>query len=204
MDRCMRLIAPIHTEKSFRNLIKSNRNQIVFTIFWLIWNQTDVRLVPNQSENDNYNLISVWLNKILKIFLRVQNRLGIANISAWHTKLRRTVVSDSVASWHPGGLIECLPKTLQTSQQITPYSCQRQHHGGMIECLPKTLWTSQTIGAEMLKGGPLLGSHYIEWKFSSLAKIFFLQRFFLHIFRFFFAVCFAHCKTIFVPEKEML
>ena len=49
-----------YTEKSFRNLIKFNRNQIVFTIFRLIWNQTDtVRLVPNQSENSKYNLISV-------------------------------------------------------------------------------------------------------------------------------------------------
>ena len=34
-----------HTEKSFRYPIKSNRNQIVFTTFRLIWNQTDVRLV---------------------------------------------------------------------------------------------------------------------------------------------------------------
>ena len=40
----------LHTEKSFRILIISNRNQIVFTIFRLFWNQTDVR----------YNLISVW------------------------------------------------------------------------------------------------------------------------------------------------
>ena len=38
------------TEKSFRNLIKSNQNQIVWTIFRLIWNQADiVRLVSNQS-----------------------------------------------------------------------------------------------------------------------------------------------------------
>ena len=29
----------LHTEKSFPNLIKSNRNQIVFTIFRLIWNR---------------------------------------------------------------------------------------------------------------------------------------------------------------------
>ena len=36
----------LHTEKSFRNLIKSNRNKIVYTIFRLIWNQTDtVRLL---------------------------------------------------------------------------------------------------------------------------------------------------------------
>ena len=48
----------IHAEKYFQNLIKSTRNQIVFTIFRLIWNQTDIRLDPNQSENGKYNLIS--------------------------------------------------------------------------------------------------------------------------------------------------
>ena len=37
----------LQTEKSFRNLIESNRNQIVFTIFRLIWIQADVRLDPN-------------------------------------------------------------------------------------------------------------------------------------------------------------
>ena len=58
-----------------RNIIKSNRNQIVFIIFRLTWNQTDsVRLVPNQSENGKYNLISVWLNKISIRFLYVRVR----------------------------------------------------------------------------------------------------------------------------------
>ena len=57
-----------HTQ---RNLIKSNRNQIVFTVFRSIWSQTDVHLVRNQSENGKYKLISVWLIKILKIFLCV-------------------------------------------------------------------------------------------------------------------------------------
>ena len=61
----------LHIEKSFGNLIKSNWNQIVFTIFWLIWKQKDVRLVPNQPENGNYNLISVWFIKISKQFLFV-------------------------------------------------------------------------------------------------------------------------------------
>ena len=61
----------MHTEKYFLILIKSNRNQIVFTNFWLIWIQTDVRLVPNQSENGKYNLISVRFNKISKKFLYV-------------------------------------------------------------------------------------------------------------------------------------
>jgi len=67
----------MHAEKSFRNIIKSTRNRIVFTIFRLISNQTDIRLVPNQSENGKYNLISGWFNKISKIFLRVCHRLGV-------------------------------------------------------------------------------------------------------------------------------
>ena len=61
----------LDTENSFRNPIESNRNQIVFTIFQLIWNQTDVCLVPNQSVHSKYNLISVWLINILKRFLCV-------------------------------------------------------------------------------------------------------------------------------------
>ena len=40
-----------------RNLIESNLNEIVFTIFRLIWIQTDFRSVLNQSEYGEYNLI---------------------------------------------------------------------------------------------------------------------------------------------------
>ena len=61
----------LHTEFFFQNLIKLTRNQIIFTIFRLIWIQTDVRLDPNQSENGKYNLISGWFNKIKKLFLYV-------------------------------------------------------------------------------------------------------------------------------------
>ena len=43
-----------HAENYFRNLVKSNRNQIEFTIFRLIWIQTEVRLESNQSENGKY------------------------------------------------------------------------------------------------------------------------------------------------------
>ena len=50
--------AVVHTEKYFRNIIESNLNQIVFTISRLTWNQTDVRLVQNQSASGKYNLIS--------------------------------------------------------------------------------------------------------------------------------------------------
>ena len=61
----------VYTDNFFRNLMKSNRNHIVFTIFRLIWNQTDACLVLNQSEIGKYNLISVWFNKISKRFLCV-------------------------------------------------------------------------------------------------------------------------------------
>ena len=62
-----------NTNEYFWNLVKTNRNQIGFTIFWLIIsNQTDIRLVPNLSENDKYDRIFlVWFNKIPKIFLCV-------------------------------------------------------------------------------------------------------------------------------------
>ena len=65
----------VHTEKSFRNVFKSNRNQIVFTIF-LDWFGTasghSPFFVPNQSENGKYNLILVRLNTISKRFLCVR------------------------------------------------------------------------------------------------------------------------------------
>ena len=64
------------TEKYFRNLIKSNQNQIVFTIFRLIWNQTDFRLVPNQSENSKYSRISLWFNEISERFFCVSPYTG--------------------------------------------------------------------------------------------------------------------------------
>ena len=62
----------IQTEKSSRNLIRSNRNQN-----WLIWNQTNVYLDQNQSENGKYNLISGWFNKISKMFLCLHTLLFI-------------------------------------------------------------------------------------------------------------------------------
>ena len=82
----------IYTRKEIfvRILIKSNWNQIVITLFWSLWRQTDVRLVPNKSEKwyiqsdfgliyqdsekislCKYILILVWLNKIPRIFLLV-------------------------------------------------------------------------------------------------------------------------------------
>ena len=56
------------TEKYFRNLIKSNPNQILFTMHRLIWNQTDVRLVQNKSVHGKCNLILLWFIRFRKDF----------------------------------------------------------------------------------------------------------------------------------------
>ena len=48
----------LHKEKTFCNLVNSNQNQMVVTIFGVIRIQTDVRLDLIQSENGKYNLIS--------------------------------------------------------------------------------------------------------------------------------------------------
>ena len=61
-------VTSTHTEKSYRIFIKSNRNQIVFTTFRLIWNQTFLSLVQNQSKNRKYNQISCLFNKIPATF----------------------------------------------------------------------------------------------------------------------------------------
>ena len=68
----------VRTENYFRNLIKYDRKQIVFTIFPLIWHQTDVCLVPNQWENGKFNLISVGFNKI---FLCVALKTNLLRVS---------------------------------------------------------------------------------------------------------------------------
>ena len=55
-----------------RNLFKILLNQIVFTIFRLIWNQTDNCLVPNWSENVYHNLILV-----ITIFRLIWNQTDV-------------------------------------------------------------------------------------------------------------------------------
>ena len=72
----------LHREKYFWNPIKSNWNQIVFNIFQLSWNQTDIRLVPNQSKNNKCNLISVWFKRISKRFICVYACWPIVCLSA--------------------------------------------------------------------------------------------------------------------------
>ena len=52
-------------------LLNQTEIRLYLPIFQMIYNQEDIRLVPNQSENDKYNLVSVWFNKISKIYLCV-------------------------------------------------------------------------------------------------------------------------------------
>ena len=52
----------LHAQKSFLNLVTSNQNYIVITLFWSIWHQIKLYLVSKQSEESNYNL-SLGLNK---------------------------------------------------------------------------------------------------------------------------------------------
>ena len=77
----------IHAEKYFPNIVKSNRNQIIFTIFWSILNQTEFHLFLNQSENSKYNLISVCSKKnspCVPSASRVPRRVG----RTWGATLR--------------------------------------------------------------------------------------------------------------------
>ena len=62
---------PSNTEKYFQNLVNPIQIWIVITVSQLIWHQREFRLVPNHSENSNYNPNLVLINKIQKIFLGV-------------------------------------------------------------------------------------------------------------------------------------
>ena len=58
---------PIYINRSYIN--SERKNVWITSHLRLIWNQTDVQLIPNESENGRYNLISVWINTISKRFL---------------------------------------------------------------------------------------------------------------------------------------
>ena len=58
-NACKICIAWLSVAIATRRKIHTNQNQIVFIIFRLIWNQTDFRLIPKQSENSKYNLFPI-------------------------------------------------------------------------------------------------------------------------------------------------
>ena len=93
----------IHTEKSFWNCIKSNPNQIVFTIFPLIRNQTELFFVPNQSEKGIYNLIPVISTRMLNYLAKLKIFFDEMPLSA---NLREPVLNPKacgVQGCSPGG-----------------------------------------------------------------------------------------------------
>ena len=59
----------ILNRSDFRLVPNQSENSIVFTIFWLIWNRSNFRLDPNQSENSKYNPILVYLIKFKRRLL---------------------------------------------------------------------------------------------------------------------------------------
>ena len=60
----------MHKQKSILNHVKPI--WIVITLFPFIWNQIEFHLVPNQSKKCDYNPNLVWINMILRTFLRVK------------------------------------------------------------------------------------------------------------------------------------
>ena len=59
----------MYSEGSFPNSFQTERNTVVVTIFLLITNETDFRLIHNQEENSHYDRIPFDLKGIRKSFL---------------------------------------------------------------------------------------------------------------------------------------
>ena len=130
----------------FRNSIKSDRIQIVFTIFRLIWNRTDTSIcVPNHLVNGKYNLISVWFNKITgfcctrkNLFQIFSNQTGIRLYLAFFdwlgTKRTRPLVFYIVNTiWFPFDLrrfgkdfLVCCRLVLHTEKSFQIFSNQNE------------------------------------------------------------------------------
>ena len=60
------MIPTLYMEKYFLNLDTLKQIWIVITLFRLIWNQMEFRLVQNKSVNGKYNLITVDLTRFRK------------------------------------------------------------------------------------------------------------------------------------------
>ena len=137
------------TEKSLGNLIKSNRYQIVFTVFRLVWYQTDVSLVPNQSKNGKCNLISIWFNKISKIIcLCEHNHLS----PGWDNY---TLATQELV---PLGTISAL----QWSSSVPDFCEVRKVLGGPLISTP---WCRETC-----QDGCRISSLDLRWHFFSLPR----------------------------------
>ena len=74
----------LHTYKSFRNLLKSNLNQIVFIIFRLIWHQMEFRSVE-KINHKIVNTIRFWFDRtrVSTWPLRTLRKLCFHFLSYW-------------------------------------------------------------------------------------------------------------------------
>jgi len=94
----------IHTEKFFRNLIKSNQNQIVFTIiFLLIWNTNrHVRLL---FQINQCMVRTIWFRfdiiRFRKDFSVCSILIGNATIQLEKEESSDVQLSERLASWGP-------------------------------------------------------------------------------------------------------
>ena len=62
----------MHAEESFRDVVGSDRDRIVFTIFRSVWNRAICdRLITERLEGGEGNLFSVWFGGISEKFLCV-------------------------------------------------------------------------------------------------------------------------------------
>ena len=71
--RRMRLVQATHGG-IFSDFCWINRNQIAIIIFWLIWNQMEFRLGPNELDNGKYNQIMVYWTRTRYYFLLCSHR----------------------------------------------------------------------------------------------------------------------------------
>ena len=94
----------------------------------MIWNRTDLSLVPNQSEDSKYNLISVWFNKISVC----------------------TVLQDAIACQHHGSPMKDPVKPLVHHGNIVPM--------GIMQTFNWARWTisyPESFGSTLMNQGRL-------------------------------------------------
>ena len=117
-NNCFEMAVFVHTEKSFRNLIKSTRNQIVFTMHRLIWNskRTSVWFQLNRKMVN-----TIWFRFDLIIFRKnfkiSHQRTQFFSFPQWtlssHHQGAETgsppEARSEVQDWVPSGRPDCWP-----------------------------------------------------------------------------------------------
>ena len=127
----------IHTEKFFRNIIKSTRNQIVFTIFRLMWIQTDTV----QSVHGKYNLISGCFNKIPEKILCVNSELFCLHGFLQSKTKPREIPSTSIWAAVQIVIYSTFIRHLFTAETLSSH-----HNGILLQPLIAAIWLGTVLG----------------------------------------------------------